>query len=189
MSETKNGKTRKAGRLSVRTLTQTAVMTVLIAVCAWITVPSAVPFTLQTFGVFLSLKLLGGRKGTAAILLYILLGAVGAPVFSSFKGGAGVLFGPTGGYILGFLLTGLLYLLLERFTADWRLQDLVLFGGLLLCYLFGTLWFTHVMSAKGSAYTLMQALTLCVFPYIIPDILKLVLAEFLSRRLRRFADR
>ena len=96
-------------RFSTRDMAYIALMAVLLAVCSWISVPAPVPFTLQTFGVFCALGLLGGRRGSTAVLLYILLGAVGLPVFSGFQGGLGKLLGPTGGYILGFLLSALLY--------------------------------------------------------------------------------
>ena len=186
MRETTENRSGKTGAFPIADIVKIAVMAALTAVCAWLTIPMAVPFTLQTFAVFLTLKLLGGKRGTIAILVYILLGAVGLPVFASFKGGMGALTGPTGGYIIGFLLTGLLYWGLGRFIKNTWAEDLVLFGGLLLCYLFGTVWFKHVMSLKGNDLSLLQGLTMCVFPYIIPDILKLVLSDLLGRRLKKF---
>lgn len=75
----------------------------LIAICSWISIPTTVPFTLQTMGVFTAVGLLGGKRGSLAVLVYILLGLVGLPVFAGFSGGVGVLFGTTGGYIIGFL--------------------------------------------------------------------------------------
>ena len=96
-------------RFRVVDLTYMAVCAALIAICAWITVPAAVPFTLQTFAIFFVLSLLGGKRGTIAILVYILLGAVGLPVFSGFNGGLGALLGTTGGYIFGFLFIGLIF--------------------------------------------------------------------------------
>ncbi|MBP5250511.1 MAG: biotin transporter BioY, partial [Lachnospiraceae bacterium] len=90
-----------------------AMMAAIMAVCAWITIPAAVPFTLQTFAVFLAICVLGGKNGTIAVFVYILLGAVGLPVFSGFKGGVGVLLGNTGGYIIGFLFSALVMWLLE----------------------------------------------------------------------------
>ena len=83
-------------RISVYDLVMVALFAALIAVCAWVTVPGAVPFTLQTMGVFLAVGLLGGKRGTASVLVYILLGAVGMPVFSGFSGGVGRLLGPAG---------------------------------------------------------------------------------------------
>ena len=89
---------------------------VLIALCSWITVPAAVPFTMQTFAVFFILSALGGKQGTVTILVYIALGAVGVPVFSQFGAGPGVLLGNTGGYILGFLASALAFS-----SARWAL--------------------------------------------------------------------
>lgn len=84
-----------------------SMFTVLIAICSWISIPAAVPFTLQTLGVFLAVGILGGKRGTMAVLVYILLGAIGIPVFAGFSGGIGVLTGTTGGYIVGFLASAL----------------------------------------------------------------------------------
>ncbi len=165
-------------------LAKTAIMSVLIAVCAWVTIPAPVPFTLQTFGVFMALKLLGGGYGTLAVLIYILLGAIGVPVFSGFGAGAGVLLGPTGGYIAGFLLTGLIYKLAEPKLKKRYQENVVLALGLMVCYLFGTLRFISVMGARGTEYTWLQGLVTCVVPYLIPDALKLVLADLLSKKLR-----
>lgn len=165
-------------------LAKTAIMSVLIAVCAWVTIPAPVPFTLQTFGVFMALKLLGGGYGTLAVLIYILLGAVGVPVFSGFGAGAGVLLGPTGGYIAGFLLTGLIYKLAEPKLKKRYQENVVLALGLMVCYLFGTLRFISVMGARGTEYTWLQGLMTCVVPYLIPDALKLVLADLLTKKLR-----
>ena len=86
-----------------------ALFAVLLTVCAWISVPLPVPFTLQTFAIFAALGILGGRRGTWAVAVYLLLGAVGLPVFSGFRGGLGALLGTTGGYILGFLALALVY--------------------------------------------------------------------------------
>ena len=99
-------------RLRTRDLTLVALFTALTAVCAWISVPVPAPFvqfTMQTFAVFATLLTLGGKRGTYAVTAYLLLGAVGAPVFTGFRGGLGVLLGTTGGYILGFLIQALLY--------------------------------------------------------------------------------
>ena len=83
--------------LKTRDMAYCALMSVLIAVCSWISLPiGQVPFTLQTFGVFCALGLLGGARGTIAIAVYILLGAVGVPVFAGFSGGLSVLIGTTG---------------------------------------------------------------------------------------------
>ena len=162
-----------------------AMMATLIAVCAWITIPAPVPFTLQTFAVFSALALLGGARGTAAVGLYLLLGALGLPVFSGFSGGLGVLLGATGGYLFGFLLIGLCRWLFEARAASdfWRTASLVL--GLALCYAFGTAWFLLVYARANGPLSLLGALSWCVFPFVLPDLAKLALALTLAGRVAR----
>lgn len=165
---------------SVKSLCYIAMMAVLICICSWISVPFVIPFTLQTFAVFFSLLLLGGKKGTASICLYLLMGIIGLPVFSGFGGGIGHLFGPTGGYIIGFIFTGVVYILLERLMKKSKtVQWLALGSGLLLCYLIGTLWFTAVYSLQGSSVGFWGAFSMCVLPYIVPDCVKIMLAVYL----------
>lgn len=167
--------------ITVRDMAYIALMAVVIALCSWISVPAAVPFTMQTFAVFCALLLLGGRRGTFAVALYILLGAFGLPVFSGFRGGIGALLGPTGGYIVGFLLCAVLYWIFEG-----KLKDIVLLIiGNLVCYLFGTVWFVYVYSSGGKAITFGAALMLCVVPYLLPDAIKMLLAFVLSRRVKK----
>ena len=101
---------------NIKSLARMAICTALIVVCSWLTVPFTVPFTMQTFAIFFTVCLLGPWQGMISILVYILLGAVGVPVFSGFRGGLDALLGPTGGYILGFLATAA-----ERFLISRRL--------------------------------------------------------------------
>lgn len=166
-------------------IAQTALMTAIITVCAWITVPMSVPFTLQTFGVFLALEVLGGAWGTVSIFAYILLGLVGAPVFSGFTGGVGILLGPTGGYIVGFLVCGLLYLITKKLNKNTVIDVVILALGLLACYAFGTVWFARVMAARGSEMTIKAVLTVCVLPFVIPDAAKLTFAVIIAKRVKK----
>ena len=175
----------KTTQLNVRDLTVMGMMTALMAVCAWITIPFTIPFTLQTFGVFITLRLLGGRKGTAVIALYILLGIAGVPVFSGFGAGIGVLAGPTGGYIAGFLLTGLLYMAAKPLRKTRWKENTVLAAGLMVCYLFGTVWFCIVKGNAGNPMGFLQAVSVCVLPYLIPDGLKLLLADQIAARVKK----
>ena len=156
----------------------------LIAVCSWISIPMAVPFTLQTFAICCVLPLFGGKRGSAAVLLYLLLGLVGVPVFAGFNAGPGVLLGATGGYLLGFLLMGLMFWLLIRLLGErtW-VQLLALLLGMAAVYAFGTAWFMVVYARATGPVGLLTALSWCVFPFIVPDLLKLVLALTLSKRL------
>lgn len=157
-------------------MTRAALFAALTAICAWISIPVAdIGFTMQTFGVFLTLGVLGGKWGTVSILIYLLLGAVGMPVFSGFRGGMGMLFGVTGGYLWGFLFSGLTYWLLERFG---KLPAMI--AAMAVCYLCGSIWF-HIYAGGGIGLILLR----CVVPFLIPDGLKILLAHSLSRRLRR----
>ena len=163
-----------------------AMFAVLIAICSWISIPANVPFTLQTFGVFVAVGVLGGKRGSLAVLVYILLGAIGAPVFAGFTGGFGILIGSTGGYIIGFLLSALVMWGMEKILGKktWVLAISMVLG-LLVCYAFGTAWFMVVYTSKTGAIGLMTALGWCVFPFIIPDILKIALALLICKRLAR----
>ena len=179
---------------------------VLIALCSWISIPAVVPFTMQTFAIFLVLLVLGGRRGTmtiVTIVVYVLLGAVGLPVFSQFGAGIGVLLGSTGGYILGFIFMGLTYRLVTgaagrsstskvRWTgttgmgrsgkARWT-EAAALVLGLLVLYAFGTAWYMFMYARTQGGAGLMSVLLLCVIPFVIPDLIKLALALALARRL------
>ncbi len=176
-------------RLSTAELVYIAVCAALMAVCSWISIPAIPPlppFTLQTFAVFLVLLLLGGRRGFFTVLTYVLLGAAGLPVFAHFTGGVGILFGTTGGYIIGFLFSAALYWAFERLlTGRQALQLAVLVAGLLLCYAFGTAWFMVLYAQQSGPVGLGTALGWCVLPFVIPDLVKLALAWGLSATLRR----
>lgn len=173
-------------RLRTRDLAYIGVFTALMAVCSWISIPTTVPFTLQTMAVFLAVGILGGKRGTLAVLAFILLGAVGAPVFAGFTGGPSILLGTTGGYIIGFLFAALLMWAMERFlgTGLWVLGVSMALG-LLVCYAFGTVWFMVVYPMGGEAVGLWTALTWCVFPYVVFDLIKIGLALGLTSQLRR----
>ena len=162
------------------------VFAVLMAICSWIAIPTAIPFTLQTFAVFLSVAVLGGRRGTLAVVVYTLLGLVGIPVFSGFTGGIGILMGNTGGYILGFIFSALLMWAIERIFGrkNWILAVSMVLG-LIVCYGFGTLWFMAVYTHNFGAIGLTTVLGWCVFPYIIPDLVKIALALLISQRLSK----
>ncbi len=165
----------------------TGIFAVLLAICSWISIPTIIPFTLQTFGVFLTLLILGGKQGTVTILIYLLLGAVGIPVFSNFGAGLGYLLGNTGGYAIGFIFIGLIGWLFEKlFEHKVIPQMIAMLLGLIICYTFGTLWFMNLSMNSGETNGLLTILTMCVFPFVIPDILKLCLAFMISKRLKPF---
>ena len=174
-------KTAKS-RLSTLDMVTIALFAVIIAICAWVSVPSTVPFTLQTLGVMCAMGLLGGKRSVLIILLYLALGCIGLPVFSGFRGGAGMLLGVTGGYLVGFLVAALFYWLWTHLLGElyWvRIAGMVL--GLVVCYAFGTAWFMVVYANTTGPIGLSTALAWCVLPFLLPELVKIVLAALLVK--------
>lgn len=187
-----NSKIRTAGRGKTYDMAYIAVFTVLIAVCSWISIPTVIPFTLQTFAVFLAVEVLGGRRGTLAVTLYVLLGAIGVPVFAEFTGGLGIILRNTGGYIIGFIFSALVMWLMESIFIKKLhvkyvlvIQAVSMLFGLLACYAAGTVWFMFVYMKDAGPIGLTTVLGWCVIPFIIPDAVKIALALMLGNILRR----
>ncbi|SHJ03877.1 biotin transporter BioY [Parasporobacterium paucivorans] len=160
-----------------------ALCVALITICSWISLPFAIPFTLQTFAVFVTAGLMGVRKGVLSILVYILLGAVGVPVFAGFRAGFGVLAGNTGGYLIGFVFSVIVTAgIIRAFGRKVTVMALAMVAGLLVCYAFGTAWFMYFYAASAGTIGLFTALSWCVFPFIIPDLIKIAIAIVVVRR-------
>ncbi len=172
--------------MKARNMALCGLFTAVLAICAWISVPMGdTVITLQTFGIFLTLGLLGGKRGTVTVLVYLLLGAIGAPVFSGFRGGLGALLGTTGGYIFGFMSTSILYWIMTSIKDTPRIRLIAMVLGLFLCYFCGSWWYlTRYLTAAQT--TLGLVLLKCVVPYLIPDAIKLTLAWILTGKLKRF---
>ena len=162
------------------------IFTAITAVCSWISIPlpfTAIPVNLALLGVHLSGSLLGGRYGLYSQLIYILLGAVGVPVFSGFTGGFAIIAGPTGGFIAGYAVCALITgCLTAKSAAAFRLI-LSMTAGLLCCYVLGLIWF---MIVTGS--DLWAGLIACVFPFLPGDAVKILLAVLLTKRLKPVID-
>lgn len=172
---------------NILSLTCVAMSVAILAVCSWISIPALgplVPFTLQTFAVFVISGLFDWKKSISAIAVYILLGAVGVPVFSNFKGGIAALTGPTGGYIVGFIF---MIIVIQIFKNIKKGSFIFLITGMLIglaaLYTFGTTWFFVVYTSAGNITTLGSVLAMCVLPFIIPDLLKMALAVIIVNRL------
>lgn len=151
----------------------------LMCVCSWIQIPSAIPFTLQTFAVFFVALVLGAGRGFAATLIYILLGIIGLPVFSGFQSGIGALLGPTGGYVVGFMLCVLIVgAFADKKGLSVPFSPVYLAIGLIVCYTAGTLWYTFIYNDGN----ILSAIGICVLPFIIPDIIKVSLALIIATR-------
>lgn len=163
-------------------LVKFALFAAVTAICSQVSIPlEPVPINLGTFavlvtGVMCSTKLKFG--GAVSVLIYIALGAVGLPVFAGFKGGLGVLFGPTGGYIFGYLLMALICGFFYIYAK--KLQNiLVLVTGNVLLYICGTIWFI-IVTGNG----IISALMMCVVPFLIGDALKIAAAYVVLAKLK-----
>lgn len=177
-------------KLTVRQIAGAALGAALIAVCAWLSVPAAVPFTMQTFAVCLTAALLGTRSGLWAVGCYLALGAAGAPVFAGFRGGIAALLDVTGGYLIGFLFTALIVgLAAEKRGRRPGVLIAAMAAGVLACYVFGTAWFVLVYTKSKEPIGVATAVSWCVLPYLIPDGIKIALAALLTGRLYPLLNR
>lgn len=195
-----------SGSSNTKMMIMAAVFAALTAVCSQIQIPLApVPINLATFAIFITAGLLGKRWGTVSLIVYVLLGAVGLPVFAGFTGGFGIITGPTGGYIIGYIFTAFITgYIIEFFSSkktsarvaeysanaassvpSYPLLALAMASGLAICYLLGTIWFIYL-----TGWTLGKALMSCVIVFLPGDALKIIAACILVKRLwpaaRRF---
>ena len=157
------------------------VFVAIISICAWISIPMVpIPITLQILGVFITASILGAKLGTVSIIIYILLGAVGLPVFSNFTGGFGILLSPTGGFIIGFIFTALTIGIITSFKNSILTNTLAMLLGLLLCYTFGTVWYCIYANVD-----FITAVLICVVPFLIGDSVKICISAILVTKLKK----
>lgn len=173
---------KAASSEKIRTMAMIAVMTAVVCILGPMSVPiGPVPISLTPLAVFLCVYALGMKKGTLAICLYLLIGLVGLPVFSGYTGGPMKLFGPTGGYLIGFVPMALIAgWFIDRFAAKWYLHFAGMFTGLWVLYGIGTLWLS-----RQAGMTLAAAFGAGVAPFILLDTLKIVVGILVGRALRK----
>ena len=169
-----------------------AVSAALITICSWISIPiGAVPFTLQTMAIIAVLMTIGGTRGACAVGVYLLLGLIGVPVFSGFKGGPQAIIGPTGGFLVGFAVASLVWIIIEKLLKAKLSSPAgkrILYGVInaivfeLIMYTIGVIWFIVVYGAQTGPIGLGAVLSMCVIPFIIPDIVKLIVAAIIGER-------
>lgn len=158
-----------------------ALMVGLMAVLSQIVIAiGPVPFNLGVLGAYLMGLMLIPRYALLSMLCYFILGALGVPVFAGLSGGPQVLFGLTGGYIVGYVFISYMSSLAERAALPLMLKLSVMVCSLILCYVLGTCWFMY-LSGSG----LMESLSVCVIPFVIPDLLKLAAALYLSFAIKK----
>lgn len=169
---------------STKQLTLIALMAAVICILGPLSIPlpgELVPISLTNLAIYFILYILGMKCGTISYLIYLLIGLVGVPVFSGFSGGVGKLFGPTGGYLLGFIFLAIIAgIFIDRWPDKWYLCLVGMIAGTAVCYLFGTVWL-----ACQAGYSFKAALWAGVIPFIPGDLLKIVLAMLLGSQIRK----
>lgn len=155
------------------------VLAAVIAVLAQVVFPiGPVPFSMAVFAVFLTGALLPPSYAAGCVFSYLVLGAVGLPVFAGFKGGVQVLAGPTGGFLLGYFALALSVSFASKLTNSCALRLVSALSGLAICYALGAVWFSFV-----TQNSILVALRLCVWPFVLPDIAKATLALLLAKKI------
>lgn len=178
-------------RINIRTLTLIGLFTAISCVLGVWAIPiGPISITLGLFSIFLNAYILGWKKGTISILIYLLLGAMGLPVFSCFSGGLGIILGPGGGYIVSWILVGLIVgFFSEKFPLNTSTHIALKFLGFLLgiavCYLVGTIWFVQVAYDTHTVANYVSALAVCVYPFIPLDIAKAVATLLMGPKIRK----
>ena len=169
-------------KFSTSTMAVVALMTAVLCVLAPFSIPvGVIPISLATLGLYLAAIILGSKKATVACLLYLLIGFVGLPVYSGFVGGPAKLLGPTGGYLCGYLLlTYITGWFVDKFPGKWKLCLLGMVLGTTACYFMGTIWLAFQVKIGLS-----EAVMVGVVPFIIGDIIKIVIAMWIGVTTRK----
>ena len=184
MKENNNLTQSTYNRTNTKTLAMIGLMAALICILGPLSIPlpiSPVPLSLTHLPIYFSVYLLGMKKGTVSYLIYLLLGLVGLPVFSGFSGGPGKLFGPTGGYIIGFIFMAIICgFFIDRWSDKWYLCLAGMLLGCSVCYLFGTVWLSYQSKLSFSV-----ALMSGVIPFIPGDLIKILITLPLGAALKK----
>lgn len=168
--------------MKVRSLVYVAMMTVLLTLSGWLVVPAPIPFTMQTFVIFLAVGLLGVKDSFLSVAVYLLMGAIGLPVFAGMNGGIGVLAGPTGGYLMGFLAIPLVTGLIKGNRVSTPVVTVAMLCGLAADYLVGVAWYTVGYARQEAG--VWAAVVTGVLPFVVPDVIKIALAVGITKKVR-----
>lgn len=173
--------------MKTKKIAMTAVLAAIICVLAPLSVPAGeIPISLATFAIYIVAATVDWKYSFSAVIIYILLGAAGLPVFASFTGGLQKIAGVTGGYIIGYIPCVLIIgLLISRFESKKWMYFLSMIFGTAVLYAFGTAWYVFQTQSKIGA-----ALAMCVVPFLAGDAIKIVAAcavgMTLRKRIKRF---
>ena len=173
-------------KLQTKEITYIAILSAVICILSTITFQiGVVPVTLSVFAVLISAVISGAKKSFTAVFIYILIGAFGVPVFSGFKGGIQIISGPTGGYIISYLFMALIVGIVSDKIKENNIKNTVILFlscvvSLVICYFLGTLQYILITSTGW-----IQALSTCVYPFVIFDLLKSIFAVILGLKIKK----
>ena len=168
--------------MKYKNITVAAVMTAFISVCSILSINiSGIAYSLALFGVVLSGLVLSPGCAFAANATYLLIGLVGIPVFANFNSGLSAILGQSGGFILSYPVVALVIsVLIKRFGFNYIKSVLISFVALVVCYLFGTVWYMYIYRIG-----IVESLIICVVPFVIVDIIKILICCYAANIIRR----
>ena len=171
----------KTQKTNTRQLTLVGVMAAVTCILGPLSLPiGVVPISLTNLVIYFAIYVLGGKRGTLSYMVYLFIGLVGLPVFSGFSGGFPKLFGPTGGYLIGFIFMAFISgIFIDKFSNKIYMCFLGMILGTIATYIFGTAWLAYQAHLTFNA-----ALAVGVFPFIPGDIVKMVIASFIGPQIR-----
>lgn len=171
---------------SIKNFTTIAIFSSLTCISAYLYFPLIIPITLQLLIIALSTQLLGVKNAVISYTVYFLLGILGLPVFSNFSSGFSALFNTSGGFIIGFYLFIIIKGVTKNLTKNSVLNKVLSNGlALIILYAFGSVWFTFVYYGSLNFKFYLSSLAISVLPFILPDIVKIVVAELIATRLNK----
>ena len=175
-------KTTEKPKMTTQTIALIAVMTAVTCVLAPFSLPiGPVPISFTNLTIYIGLYVLGMKKETISCAVYLIIGLAGVPVFSGFSGGPGKLIGPTGGYLIGFVPMAIVAgFFIDKFDGKRVPSILGMVIGTAICYTLGTAWFCIQADSQ-----LVNALGLCVFPFLPGDAVKIVVAAVFGPQIQK----
>jgi len=176
-------RSQRSGVGRARDTATVAISAAVLVICSWIAIPITPPISLQIFGILACAGILGFRRSVVACAVWVALGALGLPVFAAFGGSVGVLLGPSGGYIFGFVIASAIVGATSDRTERTLPLALAMTAGVAVSYLCGALWYFFAYSG-GEGFA--AVLGVCVAPFIVWDLPKLLLALVITRKLKKY---
>lgn len=172
----------KTQKINTRQLTLVGVMAAVTCILGPLSLPiGVVPISLTNLVIYFAIYVLGGKRGTLSYIVYLFIGLVGLPVFSGFSGGFPKLFGPTGGYLIGFIFMAFISgIFIDKFPSKIYMCFFGMILGTITTYIFGTAWLAY-----QAHLTFNSALAVGVLPFIPGDLVKMVIASFIGPQIRK----